>query len=134
MGKKLEGNGLWEGSRMMLPEHKLRIISDEQGQEFRDRKKPELDEQRIEEFEQIFAQSIEDHGPITVIVFHPRNDEQIHGIVMKVDRGTRRIKLRTSEEDWDWIKIEDIIECDYIKNTPSVIMVKTPFSRHLKNT
>lgn len=23
--KKLEGNGLWESSRMMLPEHKVRI-------------------------------------------------------------------------------------------------------------
>jgi hypothetical protein len=26
--KKLEGNGLWEGSRMIMPEHKNRILDD----------------------------------------------------------------------------------------------------------
>lgn len=41
--KKLEGNGLWEGSRMILPEHKRRIIQDEQQQMKKER--PVLDEQ-----------------------------------------------------------------------------------------
>jgi hypothetical protein len=41
MGKKLEGNGLWESSRMMLPEHKSRIRKNER--ETQRRIKPVLD-------------------------------------------------------------------------------------------
>ncbi|CAH1197661.1 hypothetical protein PAECIP111893_00870 [Paenibacillus plantiphilus] len=33
MSKKLEGNGLWESSRMMLPEHRERLIKHRQGGE-----------------------------------------------------------------------------------------------------
>jgi hypothetical protein len=43
MVKKLES--IWDCSRMMLPEHKIRIISDERGKQWRDRKKPVLDGQ-----------------------------------------------------------------------------------------
>ncbi|MEK4187748.1 MULTISPECIES: hypothetical protein [Paenibacillus] len=33
--KKLEGNGLWEGSRMLMPEHKNRILDDPLNEEVR---------------------------------------------------------------------------------------------------
>lgn len=46
MTKKLEGNGLWESSRMMLPEHKETIIY-KQHEEGR-KQRPELDAQEIE--------------------------------------------------------------------------------------
>lgn len=52
MGKKLEGNGLWESSRIILPEHKegyLRLMKDRQR-----RGKPELDDQEVQLIEQAF--------------------------------------------------------------------------------
>ncbi|MEK4234611.1 hypothetical protein [Paenibacillus sp. FSL H7-0714] len=42
---------------MMLPEHKLRIISDERGQRWRDRKKPVLDAQEWELIDLVLAYS-----------------------------------------------------------------------------
>jgi len=39
--KKLEGNGLWESSRIIVPELGRRIIADNHNQDIR--KKPELD-------------------------------------------------------------------------------------------
>lgn len=72
---------------MIIPEHEQRMINDEQGQS-KDRKKPELDEQRLEEFGRIFAQSMEDHGPITVTVCDKRFDMEYRGIVMRVDQET----------------------------------------------
>lgn len=41
--KELEGKGLWEGSRMIMPEHKARILDDSLREEIRN--KPELDPQ-----------------------------------------------------------------------------------------
>ncbi|MEK3767488.1 YolD-like family protein [Paenibacillus sp. FSL R7-0048] len=45
--KKLEGNGLWEGSRMLMPEHKNRILDDPLNEEVRS--KPDLDPQELAE-------------------------------------------------------------------------------------
>ncbi|MFK4302332.1 hypothetical protein ABH892_002436 [Paenibacillus sp. RC254] len=45
MGKKLEGNGIWESSRIIIPEHKeayLKLMKDRQR-----RGKPELDDQEV---------------------------------------------------------------------------------------
>lgn len=105
MTRKLES--IWECSRMVMPEHKQRIIREEREQVTR--VKPELDPQAIEEIEQVVAQSIEDHSPITLSVFGPNDDMEIRGIVMTVDRQLRQVKLRWSEDDWEWIKLEDII-------------------------
>lgn len=104
--KKLEGNGLWEGSRMIMPEHKQRILSDSLNEEVRSR--PELDPQAMEEIQQILAQSMEDHSPITLALFDPIEDKSIHGIVMRVDRQLGQIKFR-HDDDWDWIKIEEVV-------------------------
>ncbi|WP_339246953.1 YolD-like family protein [Paenibacillus sp. FSL R10-2796] len=105
--KKLEGNGLWEGSRMIMPEHKNRILDDSLNEEVRS--KPELDPQALAEISQVLAQSLEDCSPITITLFGEYEDRSIHGIVMRVDQHLRQIKFRYGD-DWEWIKIEDIIE------------------------
>lgn len=104
--KKLEGNGVWESSRMMLPEHKQRII-DEELEQLR-RQKPVLDPQAVEEIERALAQSMEDHSPVTLSLFAPFEDNLARGIVMQLDRQ-RGIKLRWSEDDWDWIRMDEVI-------------------------
>ncbi|WP_375103752.1 YolD-like family protein [Paenibacillus sp. RS8] len=105
--KKLEGNGLWESSRMMLPEHKVRILRDEYEQLRRE--KPEIDSQEWELIDLALYHSMEDHAPVTLKLFDPFNERIAKGIVMKVDRELKRIKLRWSEEDWDWIEMSEII-------------------------
>lgn len=107
--KKLEGNGLWEGSRMIMPEHKARILDDALNGETR--KKPDLDPQAMVEISQVLAQSLEDCSPITLTVFKEYEDMQIHGIVARVDHQLKQIKFRHSD-DWDWIKLTDIISAE----------------------
>jgi hypothetical protein len=107
--KKLEGNGLWEGSRMIMPEHKQRILNDAINEETR--KKPDLDPQALAEISQVLAQSLEDCSPITLTLFEGYEDRSIRGIVIKVDQQLKQIKFRQGE-DWDWIKLADIIAAE----------------------
>lgn len=106
--KKLEGNGLWESSRMIMPEHKQRILYDSENEEVHSM--PELDPQAMEEIQQVLVQSMEDHSPITLRLFDPIVDKEIRGIVMRVDRQLNQIKFRTSEEDWEWINIVGVLD------------------------
>ncbi|WP_342409786.1 YolD-like family protein [Paenibacillus sp. FSL R10-2778] len=105
--KKLEGNGLWESSRMIMPEHKNRMLDDILNEEIR--KKSDLDPQALAEISQVFAQSMEDHSPITLTLFDPVEDKEIRGIVMRVDQQLKQIKLRISDDDWEWIKMRDVL-------------------------
>lgn len=107
MRKKLEGNGLWESSRMMLPEHAIRIIQDEHEQ--LRKVKPEIDPQEWELIDLALYHSMEDHAPVNLELFDPFNERIAKGIVMQVDLQLKRIKLRWSDEDWDWIEMSEII-------------------------
>lgn len=107
MVKKLES--IWDCSRMMLPEHKIRIISDEREQQWRDRKKPVLDAQEWELIDQVLTYSKRYGEQITITQFEQVQDIKIRGIVMTIDKHLRRIKLQT-DDDYDWIKIDDVIQ------------------------
>ncbi|WP_342436675.1 hypothetical protein NSS79_25585 [Paenibacillus sp. FSL L8-0436] len=56
--KKLES--IFDCSRMMTPEHKQRIINDEQEQEWRDRKRPVLDVQEWELIDRALGYSLQE--------------------------------------------------------------------------
>ncbi|WP_431089104.1 YolD-like family protein [Paenibacillus sp. 8b26] len=108
MGKKLEGNGMWESSRMILPEHRdayLRLMK-EQGR----RSKPTLDDQEMQQIEQAIIVSYNERKPITLRVFNPFDDEELCGFVTVINTSRREVKLSRGEEDFSWIKLEEIIE------------------------
>ncbi|WP_342435891.1 YolD-like family protein [Paenibacillus sp. FSL L8-0436] len=105
--KKLES--IFDCSRMMTPEHKLRIISDEREQQWRDRKKPVLDAQELELIDQVLAYSKRYGEQITVTMFDPVQDIKVRGVVLAVDRQLRQIKLQM-EYDYSWIKIDGVIQ------------------------
>lgn len=105
MGKKLEGNGLWEGSRMMLPEHKIRIISDER----ETLRQPILDEQKQEEIECTLALSLRSHVRVTVVLFDPVENKLMNGFVTSIHTHSREFKLQWAEE-WKWIEVDHVVE------------------------
>lgn len=105
-GKKLRGNGLWESSRMMLPQHKEAIRRHRV--KLAERSKPELDEQRLEELSLTLGAASESGEAISVTTFGPYEDEVQIGIVEKIDPVQRYIKLRT-EEGQVWIPFADIV-------------------------
>ncbi|MGP3787134.1 YolD-like family protein [Paenibacillus sp. 1A_MP2] len=106
MASKLSENGIYEGSRLILPEHREAYLAQEELQ--RRRGKPVLDEQEMQLIEEAILESYQECRSVTLTVFNPFDDEDIRGVVASIDKPNRRIKLVRAEEDYSWIKIEEI--------------------------
>ncbi|CAM3947595.1 YolD-like family protein [Paenibacillus alkaliterrae] len=102
MRKKLEGNGLWESSRMMLPEHKVAINEHEAA--LRLRQRVELDEQEWEHVVRSVTESLRLRQQITLRLFHPVEELTVIGIVDRVDQLNGRFMV-----DGEWFAIHDIV-------------------------
>jgi hypothetical protein len=105
-GKKLRGNGIWEASRMMLPEHKSAIRTHRT--RLNERVKPELDEQRVEELSTALGEALNSGAETNVTTFGAYGDETAVGIVEKIDPLGGYVKLRGAEETV-WIPFADIV-------------------------
>lgn len=101
MRKKLEGNGLWESSRMMLPEHKVAI--NENAEALRHRYRIELDEQEWENVSRSMTESLQQRQPITLRLFHPIEELIVTGIVDRIDQLKGRFMV-----DGEWFQVRDI--------------------------
>lgn len=101
MAGKLEGNGLFESSRMMLPEHKEAFIRYIERQSFRERVL--LDEQEIDRFNQhLYASKTYKH-PIEIKMYDPYEELYIVGVIERVDQQLKRFKV-----DGEWFYLRDI--------------------------
>ncbi len=56
--------------------------------------------------------------PVTLVVFSPFDDEELTGVITSTNTGRREVKLFRGEDDFSWIKLEDIISAKYIKKAP----------------
>lgn len=110
MSKKLQGNGLYESSRMIIPQHKEAAIK--QMQEIHRRIKPTLDEQQWGMVELALAQSFREHVTVTLQVFGPFENRELKGLVNTVNTFRKELKLYFPDGDWEWIKFEDIIAAE----------------------
>lgn len=108
--KKLEGNGLWESSRMMLPEHKESIIR-RQVEEGR-KQRPILDGQEVELIERAIAESFREHRRITIRVWRENGDVELSGFVTIVQTYQKEIKLSIKQGEVEWVKIENILSAN----------------------
>ncbi|MEK5237602.1 YolD-like family protein [Paenibacillus sp. FSL L8-0470] len=100
-------DSIFDCSRVMTPEHKRRIIQDEERQRLRS--KPVLDAQEWELIDQVLAYSKRYNEQITITLFDPEKDHKIRGVVMSVDLQMRQVKLQI-EYEYDWIMIDDVIQ------------------------
>lgn len=107
MRKKLEGNGLWESSRMMLPEHKAAYVV-HQG-ELSNKAQPLLDEQEVERMARIIAYSLQFQQAITLVTFHEGREREQCGIVTAIDQQLRRIRLQLGMEEEAWLDMRRMI-------------------------
>ncbi|KOP68931.1 hypothetical protein AMS62_03010 [Bacillus sp. FJAT-18019] len=92
---------------MMLPEHKEAIIRKRLEEGRKDR--PTLDPQGMELIEQALAESFHQHRAVKVKLFDEYQDTELTGIVVLIHTFRREIKLSIAEDEWHWIKIDDII-------------------------
>ncbi|WP_372814798.1 YolD-like family protein [Paenibacillus sp.] len=107
MSKKLQGNGLFESSRMMLPEHKEAYILHQQN--LRKNSPPQLDDQEMERISMLIAESMQFRKQVTVVLFGEFDVQKITGVVTKIDPQQKNVRLN-QDNDYIWIKVADITD------------------------
>ncbi|GIO33141.1 hypothetical protein J2TS6_42820 [Paenibacillus albilobatus] len=106
MASKLEGNGLFESSRMILPEHREAY---NQYMLHKDpRPRPIIDEQEWQLIGQTLQESLKEHFRVTIELYDPYKDKQVTGFVTVINTFRKEIKLR-DDDDWAWINFKDIL-------------------------
>lgn len=106
-GKKLKDNGLWESSRMMLPEHKEAINA--RRRNMHRKAQPEIDSAELERFSQLYFQSLYTGTYITLTLFMDGEERIVYGQVTRIDRDKAAIKLTDANGGSEWIHIRDIV-------------------------
>lgn len=104
---KLEGNGIMESSRMIMPEHRQAFI--DRQREKTKRSKPVIDEQEMQLIERALVDSYNQRERVELVLFDPFEDRHISGIVSAIQTYKREIKLTTSDDEWEWIDIKRIV-------------------------
>lgn len=108
MSKKLEANGLFESSRMMLPEHKEAYVRHQQ--QLQKKKRPQLDEHELEHLSGLIAESLQYSQEITLVLYGEFESLEYTGVVTKIDQQNRMLRLAQASDPYGmWIKVEDIM-------------------------
>lgn len=107
MSKKLQGNGLFESSRMMLPEHKEAYILHQQN--LRKSPPPQLDDQEMERISMLIAESMHLKKNIKLVLFEEFYSSELTGLVTKIDLQHKTIGFLQGN-NFTWIRVMDIID------------------------
>ncbi|MGC5773587.1 YolD-like family protein [Paenibacillus pabuli] len=107
MRSRLEGNVLYESSRMIMPEHRDAWLA--QQEEMLEKEKPILDDQELQLIYGLLNDSFHQRIRVRVTVFDPIEDKVYEGIVSVVNTFLKEIKLVFSDGDWKYIKLANIM-------------------------
>lgn len=102
--KKLQGNGLWESSRMMLMEHRDALLNRQK--QPKNMTMPVLDEQNYEQINQLLYEAYHQHKKVSLIVLHNHTQQVVTGFITKMDIDNQRILIAGK-----WVEGKSIIEC-----------------------
>jgi hypothetical protein len=110
MAKKLEGNGMWSSSRMMLPEHVKQIL-------VKKLIKPVLDEQEVAVIEHAIHSAMKTNGTIILTVFSKYELKTIIGTVLKLDVMLQMVKIILEDpfaehDECVWVNMRDILKVE----------------------
>jgi hypothetical protein len=103
--KKLEGNGLWESSCMMLPEHIVRI--NEYQRDTKAKEKPILYGDELEVIYRKISESYENKTEITLALFDRFEDTRVIGRIERIDSAGRRVRV-----DGEWFNVADVLSAE----------------------
>ncbi|MBO2944986.1 YolD-like family protein [Paenibacillus sp. F411] len=101
--KKLEGNGLWQSSRMMLFEHRDAILSKQEQKQRQTR--PILDEQETERIAEKLSQAYHSGATVQIQVYGEYGNQQVEGSISRIDAQLQRLRIQHM-----WITLADIVE------------------------
>ncbi|MDQ0888744.1 hypothetical protein QFZ81_003832 [Paenibacillus sp. V4I9] len=89
MSKKLEMNGLWESSRMMLPQHKDSAIRGQKEKQYIQRQA--LDEQEIHFISATLSQSQIYKRTVQIMIYDKYQLRTVSGVVTRSKQGEFRL-------------------------------------------
>ncbi|WP_336765809.1 YolD-like family protein [Paenibacillus sp. USHLN196] len=106
MSKKLSNNGLFESSRIILPEHREAYT---QHMSKVDKKaKPLIDEQEWQQIGVSLSESLRQHVKVTLTLYDPYQFKELTGLVSVINTSRKEIKFHY-DDDWDWISFDKIV-------------------------
>jgi hypothetical protein len=103
------GNLLWEGSRMMLPEHRESLIKHREQERLRSRAELNIDQLELLAYELMSA--YQEGYPARITEFHACGDIQHTGRITKIDQVLRRIKIE-QEDGAFWLELDNIVKIE----------------------
>ena len=106
IGKKLEGNGLFESSRFIMPQHREALNEQERLKLLQSR--PELDPQELDMIAQAIGESYSEGTLLGLELFDEYYNNVINGVVIGVNQQRGLVQLDIDGEIED-IKLKDII-------------------------
>jgi len=89
------GNKLWEGHRIILPQHRDMLFDNRQKE--REFYPPELAEDEIEEISRLISWSKMEEKPITLIYADRYGSKQITGVIVRIDPIERWLIIQGEE-------------------------------------
>lgn len=107
--KKLTANGLWESSRMMLPQHSERIVAHHE--EPKKIKMPMLHEDEKQEFMYKINESLCCKDALKIDTIKNGQILTFRGVVIGIQN--EKIKMEI-EADIDWVEFNKIIRVDFL--------------------
>ncbi|MGG3571224.1 YolD-like family protein [Bacillus gobiensis] len=102
-----DSNMRWESSRMMLPEHLEALLAHKKKQ--MKVEKPELNEQKIEDIENLIRESMEFVFPLQFKVYDSGYFREVKGLVEYINGRTKRLHVVDRKGDTNFIRYEDIV-------------------------
>mgnify|MGYP001229412615 CR=1 FL=1 len=102
------GNKLWEGHRIILPQHRDLLFDSRQRE--REYRPPELAEDEMEEISRLIAWSKTQEKPIALTYAERFGPKRITGVIVRIDPIERWLVIQTeTEEDRRMIPLSQII-------------------------
>lgn len=106
MSKKLEANGLWESSRMMLPQHKERI--NEHRSQIYYQSKPIIHQDEWEIIAQNLEMSLKYTLPARFEVFNETGNGYVFGIVTSISMLSKKIKIEM-DNGFEFVDFDQLV-------------------------
>ncbi|MDQ0896282.1 MULTISPECIES: YolD-like family protein [unclassified Paenibacillus] len=112
MSKKLQNNGLWESSRMMLPQHR-EAIKLQQKEETRI-ERPRMDEQEAHTMAAALTQSQVYSQLVEVTIYGEYQSRTLTGRVTSHQRDAFRLYIDATVQEHEWVRFKDLIKVELI--------------------
>ncbi|QFT89607.1 YolD-like protein [Bacillus sp. THAF10] len=104
----IRDRGTIKWTSMMLPEH-VKLLRDWTKEDTYETK-PELDEQRLEELNDLFCDAMETGREVTITYFEKRRYHLFVGAVHHLDPLNERLHVVDKFGDAGWLRVKDILD------------------------